>query len=76
MLLTKCDFEQWDNKTRRLLIVGLTRARVHPECVMSERAGEVLARVFSLLCGWTTDHPSSSPGEPLGLDDLNDQDKP
>jgi hypothetical protein len=44
VVLTECDFEQLDDKTRRLLFVGLTRARVHLEWVVSERAGEVLAQ--------------------------------
>ncbi len=43
VVLTECDFEQWDDKARRLLFVGLTRARLHLEWVVSERAGEVLA---------------------------------
>ena len=42
MVLTECDFEQCDDKARRLLFVGLTRARVHLEWVVSERAGKVL----------------------------------
>jgi thymidine kinase len=44
VVLTECDFEQWDEKARRSLFVGLTRARVHLEWVVSERAGEVLAQ--------------------------------
>ena len=44
VVVTECDFEQWDNKVWRLLFVGLTRARVHLEWVVSERAGEVLAQ--------------------------------
>jgi len=44
VVLTECDFEQWDDKARRLLFVGLTRARVHLEWVVSERAGGVLAQ--------------------------------
>lgn len=43
VVLTECDFEQWDDKTRCLLFVGLTRARVHLKWVVSERAGQVLA---------------------------------
>jgi superfamily I DNA/RNA helicase len=35
--LTECDFDQWDDKARRLLFVGLTRARVHLEWVVSPR---------------------------------------
>ena len=31
VVLTECDFEQWDEKARRLVFVGLTRARVHLE---------------------------------------------
>ena len=45
VVLTECDFEQWDDKVRRLLFVGLTRARVHLEWVVSERASGVLAAV-------------------------------
>jgi hypothetical protein len=43
VVLTECDFAQWDDRIRRLLFVGLTRARVHLEWAVSERAGEVLA---------------------------------
>jgi hypothetical protein len=37
VVLTECDFEQWDEKARRSLFVGLTRARVHLEWVVSPR---------------------------------------
>ena len=43
MVLTGCDFQQWEDKARCLLFVGLTQARVHLEWVVSERAGGVLA---------------------------------
>ena len=38
VVLTECDFDALDEKTKRLLFVGITRARVHLEWVLSERA--------------------------------------
>jgi superfamily I DNA and RNA helicase len=42
VVLTECDFEQWDVKARRLLFVGLTRARVHLELVVSPRVERLM----------------------------------
>jgi hypothetical protein len=38
VVLTECDFEVLDEKTKRLLFVGITRARLHLEWVLSARA--------------------------------------
>ena len=46
VVLTECDFAQLDPMSRRLLFVGLTRARVHLEWVVSARAAKVLAKVL------------------------------
>ena len=43
VVLTECDFDAMTPMTRRLLFVGLTRARVRVEWVVSERGAEVLA---------------------------------
>jgi hypothetical protein len=44
VVLTECEFEELSPLTRRLLFVGLTRARLHLEWVLSERAADVIAR--------------------------------
>jgi superfamily I DNA/RNA helicase len=38
VVLTACDFDALDEKTKRLLFVGITRARLHLEWVLSVRA--------------------------------------
>lgn len=45
MVLPACDFEQSGDKTRRLLFVGLTRARMHLAWAVSETADGVPAEV-------------------------------
>lgn len=42
VVFTECDFERLDEVTRRLLFVGLTRARLHVEWVVSRRAAGLL----------------------------------
>jgi hypothetical protein len=42
MVLTECDIAQLDPLNRRLLFVGLTRARVHLEWVISSETARVL----------------------------------
>lgn len=42
VVLTECDFAQWDDKACRLLFVGLTRARMRVEWVVSEQVAELL----------------------------------
>jgi superfamily I DNA and RNA helicase len=44
VVLTECDLAQLDAMNRRLLFVGLTRARVHLEWVISTQAEECLSR--------------------------------
>lgn len=44
VVLSECDFDALDTITRRLLFVGLTRARVRVEWVLSERAAGVVAK--------------------------------
>ena len=44
IVLTECDIAQLDDMNRRLLFVGLTRARVHLEWVMSADTGKMLER--------------------------------
>lgn len=46
VVLTECDFGELSALTRRLLFVGLTRARLHMEWVISERAAGVVARAI------------------------------
>jgi hypothetical protein len=46
VVLTECDFGELSALTRRLLFVGLTRARLHVEWVISERAAGVVARAI------------------------------
>jgi hypothetical protein len=48
VVLTECDFEELAPLTRRLLFVGLTRARLHVEWVISERAAGVVARAIDV----------------------------
>lgn len=44
IVFTECDFGELAPLTRRLLFVGLTRARMHIEWVISQRAADVVAR--------------------------------
>ena len=44
VVITECDFEQWDDKACRALFVALTRARMRVEWVMSERVAGLLAQ--------------------------------
>jgi predicted RecB family endonuclease len=44
VVLTECDLTDFDGLNGRLLFVGLTRARLHLEWVMSTATAEVLAR--------------------------------
>lgn len=46
IVLTECDLEELDPMTRRLLFVGLTRARMHLEWVVSDRTRAVLERAL------------------------------
>jgi len=43
VVLTECDLASLDPLSRRLLFVGLTRARVHLEWVMSTSSAEMIA---------------------------------
>jgi superfamily I DNA and RNA helicase len=43
VVLTECDFSEWSDRVRRALFVGITRARVHLEWVVSDGVGELLA---------------------------------
>ena len=43
VVLTECDFAELDTMNRRLLFVGLTRARVHLEWVVSDRTEQLIA---------------------------------
>jgi len=47
VVLTECDMAQLDPINRRLLFVGLTRARVHLEWVVSNGTRQMLAEAFS-----------------------------
>jgi hypothetical protein len=47
VVLTECDFADLDAMTARLLFVGLTRARVHLEWVLSRQASHAIERALS-----------------------------
>lgn len=47
VVLTECDFAELDALNRRLLLVGLTRARVHLEWVVSTRVVSFLTPLFT-----------------------------
>jgi hypothetical protein len=47
VVLTECDFAEWSERVRRSLFVGITRARVHLEWVVSEGVGELVAQRLS-----------------------------
>lgn len=47
VVLTECDFESLEPMTRRLLFVGVTRARMHLEWVLSRRAGDLVAAALT-----------------------------
>jgi superfamily I DNA and RNA helicase len=44
VILSEIDFETMTNKELRKLFVGMTRAKVHLICIMSDRAQEQLAQ--------------------------------
>ena len=46
VVLTECDLEELDAMSRRLLFVGLTRARLHLEWVISDRTRRLLERAL------------------------------
>ena len=46
VVLTECDFAELDAMNRRLLFVGLTRARVHLEWVVSTLTNQLLVEVM------------------------------
>ncbi|MDD5029996.1 MAG: ATP-binding domain-containing protein [Rhodoferax sp.] len=46
VVLTECDLAQLDTMNRRLLFVGLTRARVHLEWVFSGSTAKLLERML------------------------------
>ena len=46
VVLTECDFAELDTMNRRLLFVGLTRARVHLEWVVSARTAQLITDRF------------------------------
>jgi hypothetical protein len=46
VVLTECDFEELTQPVKRLLFVGLTRARMHVEWVISESAARAVARAM------------------------------
>ncbi|WP_170162374.1 NERD domain-containing protein [Caldimonas tepidiphila] len=47
IVLTECDFEELDELQRRLLFVGMTRARVHLEWVVSSRTVKALENALN-----------------------------
>jgi hypothetical protein len=47
VVLTECDMPEFDPLSRRLLFVGLTRARIHLEWVASKRTGVALGRMLA-----------------------------
>ena len=55
-VLTECDFAELDDMNLRLLFVGLTRARIHLEWVVSNGTERLLAS--SLI--WRTSFMSGS----------------
>ena len=46
MVLTECDFAELDALNRRLLFVGLTRARVHLEWVVSGKTRQLVTQML------------------------------
>jgi hypothetical protein len=47
VVLTEIDFERWTDLERRLLFVGMTRASMHLELVLSDRAEALLMRALA-----------------------------
>lgn len=47
VVLTECDMAQPDPVNRRLLFVGLTRARVHLEWVISQASAKMLDQAIN-----------------------------
>jgi len=50
VVLTECDMAQLDPINRRLLFVGLTRARVHLEWVVSANTATLIERSLTNAC--------------------------
>jgi hypothetical protein len=48
VVLAECDFEELNPLSRRLLFVGLTRARMHLEWVISKQTSDLLEREIAL----------------------------
>ncbi len=46
VVLTECDIAQLDDMNRRLLFVGLTRAQMHLEWVMSAETSGMLEKAL------------------------------
>ena len=46
VVLTEMDFDAVDDRLRRRLFVGMTRAQWRLECVMSARAERALAQIL------------------------------
>lgn len=47
VILAELDFDTLDDRTRRLLFTGMTRAQWRLECVMSARVEQVLAEALA-----------------------------
>jgi superfamily I DNA/RNA helicase len=47
VVLTEIDFEAFTDLERRMLFVGMTRASMHLELVMSDRAEDLLRKRLS-----------------------------
>lgn len=57
IVLTECDFAEFDELTRRLLFVAMTRAQLHLEWVLSARATRCVADRLAGGDGGAAEHP-------------------
>lgn len=46
VVLTECDLDELDDLRRRLLFVGITRARMHLEWVVSQRTADLIGQIL------------------------------